>query len=117
MTKLRKKILKYQARAFRKHGVSQSDFYRLKPREFEDLENEYAEEWKLENDVEDRRIARIVAAIYNNHPYKKKSVKYTEDDFLPKKRTAGTTSQSGNNLLAKAKWITALIEVKAENGS
>lgn len=98
------KLLREASRAYRHYGIPHETFWRLTPNEFRAIESDALKELQVQEERENRRAARIVAAIYNNHPNRKKSAKVlTEEDFLPK--TRNRTNRSANDLLAKVAFI------------
>lgn len=96
--KLKLNLIRLQARASRIHGIARGDFLKLTPSEFAKIEEDYAEEWKLDKEVSDRQTARILLAIYKTSP-KHKNVNKTEDDFLPKSKET-SKFQTGEEMLA-----------------
>jgi hypothetical protein len=101
---LKLRLARLQARASRIHGLSCAEFMRLTPREWNAIERDYYEEWALENEVHDRRIARVLVTLYRTSSKFKKFNK-TEDDFMPKKRKPTNKIESAENLFAKSVWI------------
>ena len=110
---MNRKILKFQARAARKHSIPREQFLKLTPAEFKELEDEYAEEWQAENKVKDRRVAELLAAIYNA-PFRKRSRRaLTAKDFLPEDDIkTKKQNQSASALLNKTHWLNMFLNSK-----
>lgn len=98
-------ILRLQAEAFRRHGITRDTFLKLTPSELAILNKDALQEWKTDKELADRRTARIIAAIYNNNPNRKKGRVFGENDFLPKKKSEAQNNQTAANLLAKAQFL------------
>lgn len=105
------KILRLQAEAFRRHGLPLELFLKVTPAELASLNADALREWTLEKELEDKRTARLIAAIYNNNPGKKKGRTFSEKDFMPKKASQVSKGVSASNLLAKVRWIHNQIHV------
>lgn len=108
-------ILRLQAEAFRRHGLTRDQFLSITPRELGELNADAFAEWETEKTIEDKRTARLIAAIYNASPNRKRGKTFTEKDFLPQqKKTAQPAGNSAENLLAKVKWFHAAIHADAK---
>ena len=103
MKKLPLKILIIQSRAFRNHGINVKRFLKLTPGELNELDKIRFRELELEYSSHDRRTARIIATLYNCNRSKKNSKTFTEDDFMPEKRS--NNIQSCETLKHKVKLI------------
>ena len=116
MKKSRLTLLRLQAEAFRRHGITRDQFVKITPRELRVLDKDALAEWELEKELADRRTARILAAIYNNNPNRKKGAQVlSEDDFLPKKRGKQSVGKSANEMLSAVQWRHAVIHAQAKN--
>jgi hypothetical protein len=105
------KLNQLKARAVRLCGISESQFIKLTPAEFHSIQDEALQELSTAEERENMRTARILAAIYNNNPNRKKSSKrFSEEDFLPKKKAK---EKSAADLLATVSTIHSTI--KANN--
>lgn len=109
-------VLRLQARALRRYGIPARRFLKLTPAEFNLIEDDALQELKAADTREDIRAARIIAAVYNNNPNKKRSKTYSEKDFLPKAVFEKPKGESAGNLLAKTKWIHISLLSRAKAG-
>jgi len=101
----RKRILRLQAESFRTHGITHEQFLGITPAELTALNADALREFDYDRQLEDRRVARLIAAIYNASPNKKRGKIFSETDFLPQSKAKAQSGNSADNLLAKAKWI------------
>ena len=114
----RSMIVRAVARMSRVHGLSDRVIRRMSWNDFLTIEDDYKKERLAEIELEDRRCARIQAAIYNTCPFKKKGKVYSEDDFMPKK-VSDRRIPTAEELYAKTMLIhNALIaKFEAEGGN
>lgn len=122
MKKSRLTLLRLQAEAFRRHGITRDQFVKITPRELRALDKDALAEWEFDRDLEERRTARILAAIYNTAANRKKGAKWLdESDFLPKKKGKQPVGKSANEMLSAVQWRHAVIHAQAkknkQNGS
>jgi len=83
-TSLQRRFRRDRARAYRLHGLSQTEFLTLTPADILDLDLELLKEREEENKVWDSRFANVMYIMYNMWR-DKKSKKLDIDDFMPKK--------------------------------
>lgn len=109
------RVLRLQAEAFRRHGLPREQFLKITPAELAALNADALREWSLEKELEDRRTARIIAAIYNNNPHKKKGRVFSEKEFMPRKEGDKPANQTASNLVAKVTWLHHMITSAQEH--
>lgn len=104
MKPLTLRYLRLQTEAFRRHGLTRDQFLKLTPAELSQLNKDAQREWLFEKEQQDRRTARLIAAIFNNNPNRKRGKVFDESHFMPRKNATGT-GRSGVDLFAKVTWI------------
>jgi len=114
-------ILRLRSSSYRRHGLSRSEFLQLTPFELYQLDKDYFKERNLDREFELEKwkassqhlnvvCARLMAAIYNNNPNRKKGAKVlTEQDFLPKKAEEQKKVKPAKGILNHMKYIAETI--------
>lgn len=106
-------ILRLQARAFRRYGLTAEQVLSLTPSEYQLIERDALREIKFAESHADFRMGMICAAIYNNNLNRKKGAKRHDwKDFQPRQQPKRA---SANNLLAK--WTTICNMFSTRTGS
>ncbi len=77
-----------------KIGLTTQEFYTMTMKEFEIKIDAYKENFKIQNELADRRTARICMVMANlQRDPKRKSRPYKEEDFIPKPKKKMTIEQ------------------------
>lgn len=75
-------------------GINTSEFWKMTLKEFYLFLEGYREKIKIENEMQDRRTARICMVMANlQRDSKKRRKPYSEDDFIPKPKKKMTVEQ------------------------
>lgn len=94
-------------------------FWSLTPVELREIENDALEEFKAREELNERRTARLIAAVFNCHPHKKKGSKvFSENDFLPdrmKQQRSDGNRATEQQLLDKIFWIDQALRAQFRN--
>ncbi len=112
----RQQLLLLKVKAARR-GIPLEIFRQLTPADLRAADRAIREEEAAEDTRWNRRIARIVAAIYNNNPNKRKGILFTEEDMMPVPVKAVQEAEpevKANDLLSKARWIQNFLAVSAQ---
>lgn len=113
------RLIKILARASRNCGVPAAVFWTLTPSELAEIERDAMEEFKVREELQERRTARLMATMFNCHPHKKRGSKtFTERDFLPKDKQKEGNRATERSLLDKIFWIdqTLRAQFRARSG-